>query len=222
MNQNGNAIAVWERYDISPVRVQASMWNGSVWSTPDVLSSSDQGDANLPQISMNTSGSAVTIWEKIDELNDNRIQASRWNGSSWSALPDTLSDGGQNAYTPQISIDANGNAIAVWRRFDGSNYRIQAAFFTNIAPPKTFFGEKITNRFPLQSECFNRLEWTSSISDGIANFKLFRNGVLIVTLSSDKFIYDDHLRPCNGSDTYSIISIDNQGNESSPLIITIR
>jgi hypothetical protein len=46
-------------------------------------------------------------------------------GAAWTA-PVTLSTAGQNALDPQVAVDANGNAVFAWRRFDGTNWRIQA------------------------------------------------------------------------------------------------
>src|SRR3954447_17341371 len=40
--------------------------------------------------------------------------------------PDTLSKAGQNAVDPQAAVDANGNAVLVWRRFDGIGPVVQA------------------------------------------------------------------------------------------------
>jgi hypothetical protein len=39
--------------------------------------------------------------------------------------PFDLSQSGRSAFDPHVAVDADGDAIFVWRRFDGSNYRIQ-------------------------------------------------------------------------------------------------
>ena len=43
------------------------------------------------------------------------------------STPKTLSPAGQDASEPQIASDASGDAVAVWRRYDGTNFRIQAS-----------------------------------------------------------------------------------------------
>jgi len=43
------------------------------------------------------------------------------------SAPVDLSAGGQTAYSPQVSVDSTGLAIAVWYRSDGSNYIIQSS-----------------------------------------------------------------------------------------------
>ncbi len=47
-------------------------------------------------------------------------------GAAWTA-PVTVSVPGRDAITPQVAIDAQGDAVFVWRRFDGANTVIQAA-----------------------------------------------------------------------------------------------
>src|SRR5689334_7774925 len=37
-----------------------------------------------------------------------------------------VSDAGQDAFQPQVAVDASGNSLMVWTRFDGSDNRIQA------------------------------------------------------------------------------------------------
>jgi hypothetical protein len=40
--------------------------------------------------------------------------------------PVTFSAAGQDAFDPQVAVDGAGDAVAVWSRFDGTDYRIQA------------------------------------------------------------------------------------------------
>jgi hypothetical protein len=38
-----------------------------------------------------------------------------------------ISDDGQHAMAPRVAVTTPGNAIVLWRRFDGASWRIQAA-----------------------------------------------------------------------------------------------
>jgi hypothetical protein len=40
--------------------------------------------------------------------------------------PLNVSDAGRDAFEPQVAVDASGNSLIVWTRFDGTNLRIQA------------------------------------------------------------------------------------------------
>ncbi len=57
--------------------------------------------------------------------------------TTWST-PANLSTTGQDAFSPQVTVDGSGLATAVWYRWDGVNYIVQASFFDNrvpVAPP---------------------------------------------------------------------------------------
>ncbi len=47
--------------------------------------------------------------------------------ATWSAPPLDASLTGGNADVPQVAVDPNGNAVAVWQRFDGASTIIQSA-----------------------------------------------------------------------------------------------
>jgi hypothetical protein len=40
--------------------------------------------------------------------------------------PVDLSASGQDASSPQVAVDGEGNAVFTWLRFDGTNFRVQA------------------------------------------------------------------------------------------------
>ena len=127
---SGLATAVWSRYDGSNNIVQASTsLNGAPWSTPADLSATGQ-HAFEPQITVDGSGLATAVWRRYDGIN-NIVQArTSLNGAAWST-PANLSATGQTAYAPQVTVDGLGFATAVWIRFNGSNFIVQASFFDN-------------------------------------------------------------------------------------------
>lgn len=55
-----------------------------------------------------------------------------WAAASASAAPTwlastNLSEAGANAEGPQVAVDPQGDAVAVWQRYDGTDWIIQAA-----------------------------------------------------------------------------------------------
>jgi hypothetical protein len=50
-------------------------------------------------------------------------------GAGWTA-PKELSAAGQTSLEPQIAVDSSGVVTAVWERYDGSNYIVQASRFS--------------------------------------------------------------------------------------------
>ncbi|MDQ3765420.1 MAG: hypothetical protein M3460_29395 [Actinomycetota bacterium] len=122
----GNAVAVWDRFNGTNTIVQAAARPaGGAWQAPINLSAPGQ-DASIPQVAVNAQGNAVAIWRRGTTFNAIVQAAARPAGGAWQA-PINLSAPGQDASIPQVAVDAQGNAVAVWRRFNGTNDIVQAA-----------------------------------------------------------------------------------------------
>jgi len=123
----GNAIAVWSRFDGTNFIVQAAARAaGGSFGAPQDLSAAGQGAFN-PQVAFDGQGNAIAVWHRFDAGTNTIVQAAaRAAGGSFGA-PQDLSAAGQNASFPEVAVDGQGNAIAVWRRFDGTNFIVQAA-----------------------------------------------------------------------------------------------
>ena len=94
--------------------------------TPATISDPGQ-DAFEPQVAM-MARATRTLSGRAPTNTNFRIQYStRTPAGAWS-VPQTLSDPGQGASSPIISVDPSGNAVAVWTRSDGTDLRIQAAY----------------------------------------------------------------------------------------------
>jgi len=77
------------------------------------------GSGNEPKIAVDSSGNAVVVWGQYD--GGYRIFAKRYaTGQAWGAaqiIDASLQDPNNNlAYRPQIAMDGNGSAIAVWEQ----------------------------------------------------------------------------------------------------------
>ena len=98
------------------------------WELPATNLSIVGQDASEPEIAMDSSGNGIAVWLRFDGAN-NRIQARRYDQATdtWQAVIDlSAAAAGQNAYDPQIAMDSAGNGIAVWRRYNGADYIVQA------------------------------------------------------------------------------------------------
>ena len=126
--------AVWQRWDGSKLRIQASASTdaGATWTIPRTLSEAGQ-DASLPQITTSADGTRLAaVWQRWDG-SKSRIQASASStgGTAWSS-PQTLSEPGANAFYSQVVTSADGTSTtAVWERSDGTNPRVQASSSTD-------------------------------------------------------------------------------------------
>jgi hypothetical protein len=121
----GDAVVVWQRSDGTNNRVQdRARTAAGTWSAIQTLSDAG-GDAGDPQVGLDSAGNAVVVWERFDGTNQ-RVQARvRSAGGGLSAVQ-TLSAAGHDAVLPQVGVDPGGDAVVVWPRHDGTNYRVQA------------------------------------------------------------------------------------------------
>ncbi len=134
VDATGRAIAVWSRYDGTNYIIQSSTsLNGAAWvPAPANLSAAGQS-ADVPKVTVDSTGRAIAVWHRYDGFND-IIQSSRsLNGAAWVPAPANLTPAGQDAGSPEVTVDATGRAIAVWPRYDGTNYFIQSSTSLNGA-----------------------------------------------------------------------------------------
>jgi hypothetical protein len=133
----GDAVAVWSRItESSNEIVEASVSHGGVWQPASVISTGlHKGGEITPEVAVDEAGDAVVVIEQLVGAEE-RIEAIAGEVTSggW-RKPVTLSAAGQSAHSPQVALDAQGNATALWTRFDGkSAYIAEAAGFDASGP----------------------------------------------------------------------------------------
>jgi hypothetical protein len=136
---SNNSLMVWTRSDGTNLRIQAKLRavDGTFGATQTISVSGR--DAYEPQVAIDPSGNAIAVWSQFDGANARVHAAFRPAGGSFGG-DQTISPGGGTASAPQISIDSNGKAIAVWYRFEGATDRVQAA----VRPAGGSFGTAVT------------------------------------------------------------------------------
>jgi uncharacterized protein YheU (UPF0270 family) len=138
MNDNGDAIVVWYQSDGAKNQIFRSEYLNGIWSDPADLSdniSPDGEDAFEPQVALNNAGEAVIVWRQSDGSTVQIFRSEKRNGL-WidpTDLSDNLSPDGQNAFEPQVALNANGEAVIVWYQFAGANNQIFRSEFRNGA-----------------------------------------------------------------------------------------
>jgi len=128
---SGNALAVWEQRNATRTNIWSNRYtNGAGWGTAALIEIDDAGDASRPQIALDASGNALAVWAQSDGTRNN-IWANRYtNGSGWGTAALIETDNAGAAGSPQIAIDASGNALAVWYQSDGTRYNIWSNRYT--------------------------------------------------------------------------------------------
>ncbi|MDB2614111.1 hypothetical protein N9Y92_03010 [Chlamydiales bacterium] len=119
VDANGNAIAVWESDNGTNTTIRAATlpFNATNWSTSTLVYDAGGGlNSTQPQVAVDPNGNAIAVWYSNNGTNTTiRAATLPFNAANWSAS--TLvydAGGGLNSFDPQVAVDANGNAVAVW------------------------------------------------------------------------------------------------------------
>ena len=128
VNARGDAVAVWfTRRDGTKTRVEsASRPAGGDWTGPVTVSDPDEYSSDA-RVAIDSRGNAVVVWTHYIPDNASTewiVTARRPRGGSWSA-PVALSE--PRSLDPHVVVDGEGNATAMWTRFDGNNQRVESA-----------------------------------------------------------------------------------------------
>ena len=90
-----------------------------------------------------------------------------------------------------------------------------------VNPPTNLSGIQQKNNFGSVYELVNSISWSAS-SSSVSGYRVYRNGVLIATLNSSTYGYDDHNIQKGVATLYSVRAYNSLGNQSSAVDITIR
>jgi len=129
MDDNGNALIVWEQFNGSNYQVFKSEYRDGEWTHPADLDdhiSPDGQDAEEPHAAMDNNGNAVIVWDQDDGSNW-RIFKSEYRNGAWTHpadLDEYISPDGYDAYPSRVAMDNSGNALIVWEQYDGSNWQV--------------------------------------------------------------------------------------------------
>jgi hypothetical protein len=125
VDADGDAVFTWIRFDGTNFRVQARARSATgTLSAVKTLSAAGQNAFN-PQVAVDTDGDAVFTWQRSDGANT-RVQARARSKTGTLSAVQTLSAAGQDANSPQVAVDADGDAVFTWARSDGTKNRVQA------------------------------------------------------------------------------------------------
>lgn len=109
----GNAIAVWYKSDGTRTNIWANRYTSLGWGTPALIETDNAGDARFPEIGVDSAGNAIVVWQQSNG-SYNSVWANRYSVATGWGTAVTIESQTAYANTPDIAIDRNGNAIAVW------------------------------------------------------------------------------------------------------------
>ena len=126
-DSGGNACAVWQQSD----GITSSIWAnryvaGTGWAGAALIETDDTGPASSPQVAFDSGGNAIAVWHQSDGTRNN-IYANRYvTGTGWAGAALIETDDTSAANSPQVAVDSQGNAFAVWYQNDGTTWNIWA------------------------------------------------------------------------------------------------
>jgi PKD domain-containing protein len=133
VNAAGDAVAVWSRQSEAgngtDLIVQASVRPAATgtWGPPADLSLPG-GMSAEPRVAIDAAGNILAVWSRRGTAGNALVQSAVRHGlaNGWASAINVSKDG-QDAGTPRVALDASGNAVATWTRFNGSNWIVQAS-----------------------------------------------------------------------------------------------
>jgi uncharacterized repeat protein (TIGR01451 family) len=111
---------------LGPLAFAAPALAAPGWLVPTNLSATGQ-NATQAQVAMSPTGDAIAVWSRSNGANTIVQAAGKPTGSETWSTPVNLSVAGQNATLPQVAIDPNGDAVAVWLLSNGTTTTVQTA-----------------------------------------------------------------------------------------------
>ena len=92
------------------------------WGTAEIIETDDSADAWNPQVGVDGNGNAVAVWYQFDgtrlDVWSNRYVA----GVGWRTAQLIETENIGSAQSPQVAVDGNGSAVAVWCQSDGAGF----------------------------------------------------------------------------------------------------
>jgi hypothetical protein len=142
LDATGNAIAVWHRRDSGTDSVASNRYTaGAGWGSAAFLETDAAIISRNARIAADAAGNAITVWEQYAGATAN-VMASRYSaGSGWGTPVLIETNDAGSAFTPQIVIDADGNATALWSQRDAAAFTFN--IWTNRYVPGSGWGSAV-------------------------------------------------------------------------------
>jgi hypothetical protein len=208
LDSAGNALAVWRQSNGVRFNNWANRYTpGTGWGVAELIETEDLGQAYSPDLAMDPSGNAMAVWFQNDGTRHN-IWANRYSvATGWGVAELIEDDNTGGAEDPQVAVDVLGNALAVWRQFDGTH--------TNIVANRYRAGTGWGTAVLIESNSEGDAAYPQIALDGSGN-------ALAVWEQEDATprnnIWANRYRAGTGWSTAELIETDDAGNAYSPQI----
>jgi hypothetical protein len=131
VDPQGNATAVWNQWNdgaggAGGANGTPSVWDiwssrytrSGGWGTAARIENRD-GDALYPQVAVDPQGNATAVWYQGDDVVSRDIWSNRYTPLGGWGTAERIEIHDDDARFPQVAVDPQGNATAVWGDWDG-------------------------------------------------------------------------------------------------------
>ncbi len=126
----GDVTAVWEGRNGTESDIEAAVRpaGSGTWTAPVQLATDTGKYGGPPELAVDPEGDAVVVWAHENGAGSDVIEATSkpHGGETWQ-VPVSVSAGGDLAGSPNVAMDANGDAFVAWDQSSGSDYVVDAA-----------------------------------------------------------------------------------------------
>jgi hypothetical protein len=129
ISRAGATVAVWERVSggVYALEAAAGSAQSATWQPPREVPSASSMVPLLARVATDSGGDALATWERLEGSNGVVEASFHPDGSgSWRAAR-TLSKTGEYMHPPQVAMDAEGLAVAVWEDKSGERVVIDGS-----------------------------------------------------------------------------------------------
>ncbi len=135
MDSKGNAIVLfghWLTFGETSTTRAARFTPGSGWSEAEQIDLGviNGGRAGPRQIVLTPDGNAIAVWHQTVDERESIFANHYAVGSGWGTAEPIGRDGGGSARDPDVAVDAEGSALAVWHQSDGTREDVWFNRFT--------------------------------------------------------------------------------------------
>ncbi len=221
MDAQGNAIVVWAQFNGMFSQIYKAELRNGVWTYPSDVNdniSPDTAEVTDPEVAMDDNGNAIIVWTQSDGFNSQLFKSEYRNGA-WihpDNQQDNISPDNENAYSPSVAMDNNGNAIITWSQSDsGSPQIFKSEYRNNLWTHPSNLGDNISINNQIASNPSLAMSdngealivWQQFTGVNVALFKSeYRNGIWTHPIS-----IDDHFTLLGGNAFNPSVAMDNLG-----------
>ncbi|MFP2933331.1 Ig-like domain-containing protein [Pyxidicoccus sp. 3LG] len=122
---DGTVVAVWVQQRGAATLMFSRYVPGTGWALPAPVDSSNGGDATVLQLASDGGGQVLAVWSQfdVDTFTENLWSARYVPGAGWSRaqrIDVDVDDFPGDTWELGVAMNAAGDAMATWSRFDGS------------------------------------------------------------------------------------------------------